>query len=165
MKKCFLYLFVIALFACNSNPKTDEKTVSAAPVTTASDTAAAKGSKSTDHEDDIVPEAKEALEPPTNLTPAPGAIRISELVANLAKYKGKVVKVTGKVVKVNNHIMGKNWVHLQDGSGKKLDLTVTTADDVQLGSIITMEGTIAVDKDFTAGYRYDYIMEAATIAK
>ncbi len=103
----------------------------------------------------------EALEPPKNLKPAPGAIKISDLVANIRKYNGKVVKVTGKCVKVNPMIMGRNWLHIQDGSGKNLDLTVTTTENIPLGAIITLEGTIAVDKDFGAGYRYEYIMEGA----
>lgn len=110
-----------------------------------------------------IPEAKDALEAPKSLKPAPGAIRIADLVANLAKYEGKMVKVTGKCVKVNPMIMGRNWVHLQDGSGKDLDLTVTTMENVALGSIVTLEGTIALNKDFGAGYKYGYIMEAATL--
>lgn len=108
-----------------------------------------------------MPPAAEALEPPKNLKPAPGAIKISDLVANIRKYDGKVVKVTGKCVKVNPMIMGRNWLHIQDGSGKNLDLTVTTTENIPLGAIITLEGTIAVDKDFGAGYRYAYIMEGA----
>ncbi|MBK8426855.1 MAG: SH3-like domain-containing protein [Lewinellaceae bacterium] len=108
-----------------------------------------------------MPPAAGALEPPKNLKPAPGAIKISDLVANIRKYDGKVVKVTGKCVKVNPMIMGRNWLHIQDGSGKNIDLTVTTTENIPLGAIITLEGTIAVDKDFGAGYRYAYIMEGA----
>lgn len=110
-----------------------------------------------------IPAATEALEAPKNLKPAAGAIKIADLVANLAKYEGKVVKVTGKCVKLNPMIMGRNWVHLQDGSGKNLDLTVTTMENVSLGSIVTLEGTIALKKDFGAGYKYDYILEAAVL--
>jgi GW (Gly-Tryp) dipeptide domain len=105
----------------------------------------------------------EALAPPKNVKPAPGAVKLSYLVANIAKYDGKTVKVTGKCVKINPMIMGRNWLHIQDGSGKDLDLTVTTTEMVQLGSIVTLEGTIALNKDFGAGYRYDYIMEAAVL--
>lgn len=112
-----------------------------------------------------IPAETEPLEAPKNLKPAPGAIRISELVGHLAKYEGKTVKVTGKCVKANYMIMGRNWLHLQDGSGDKLDLTVTTTDMVQPGNIVTMEGKIALNKDFGAGYRYDYIMEEAVAVK
>ncbi len=109
--------------------------------------------------------AAAVVAPPANVTPAKGAIKISELVGNLAKYDGKVVKVTGKCVKINSMIMGRNWVHLQDGSGKNMDLTVTTTENVPLESIVTFEGTIGVNRDFGAGYRYDYIMEGAVLVK
>ena len=105
----------------------------------------------------------EALAPPKNVQRAPGAMKISDLVANVAKYDGKTVKITGKCVKINPMIMGRNWLHIQDGSGKNIDLTVTTTEMVQLGSIVTLEGVVAVNKDFGAGYKYDYILEAAVL--
>ena len=76
---------------------------------------------------------------------------------------GKVIKVTGKCIKLNRMIMGRNWVHLQDGSGNNFDLTVTTTENVELGSIVTLEGTIALNKDFGAGYKYNVILEGATL--
>jgi len=97
------------------------------------------------------------------IEPAAGGIKIAELVDNKEKYAGKVVKVTGKCVKVNPMIMHRNWIHLQDGSGDNLDLTVTTAENIALGAVVTMEGTIALDKDFGAGYYYDIIMEGAVL--
>jgi hypothetical protein len=110
-----------------------------------------------------IPPETEALAPPKNVQRAPGAIKISDLVANLSKYKDKTVKVTGKCVKLNPMIMGRNWLHIQDGSGKNLDLTVTTTENVALGSMVTLEGVLAVDKDFGAGYRYAYILEGAVL--
>ncbi|MBL7808209.1 MAG: hypothetical protein JNN28_10355 [Saprospiraceae bacterium] len=59
--------------------------------------------------------------------------------------------------------MGRNWLHIQDGSGKNLDLTVTTTETVSLGSVVTLEGIWATNKDFGAGYKYDYILEAAVL--
>lgn len=104
-----------------------------------------------------------AIEPPKDIKPAAGAVKIADLLGNLSKYDGKVIKVTGKCVKINPMIMGRNWVHLQDGSAKNFDLTVTTTENVELGSVITMEGTIALNKDFGAGYKYNVIMEGATV--
>ena len=101
------------------------------------------------------------VEPPKSVIVAPGAVKIADLVANLAKYDGKTVKVTGKVMKLNPMIMGRNWLHLQDGSGKGVDLTVTTVEQVTLGSTVTLEGVLALNKDFGAGYKYDYILEGA----
>ena len=59
--------------------------------------------------------------------------------------------------------MGRNWVHFQDGSGEGLDLTVTTQTEIPLGSVLTVEGVIALNKDFGSGYRYDILMEGAEI--
>lgn len=98
-----------------------------------------------------------------DIVPAEGAVPISELIANKGKYEGKLVKVTGQCVKVNPRIMGRNWVHLRDGSGENIDLTITTEEDIPVGAVVTLEGTIAVNKDFGAGYRYEVIMEDAQL--
>ena len=93
-----------------------------------------------------------------------GGISLADLFENKDKYKDKSVKIRGLVVKVNTNIMDKNWVHLQDGSGSEgsYDLTITTMDVVEIGDVVTFEGTIALDKDFGSGYAYDIIMEKAT---
>lgn len=98
-----------------------------------------------------------------NIEPTAGAISLADLFANKESYKDQVVKITGKCIKINPMIMGRNWVHIQDGSGKDLELTVTTSEVVRLGDVLSLEGTITLDKDFGAGYRYDIIMEGATI--
>lgn len=96
---------------------------------------------------------------------ASGAISLADLFAKKESYKGQTIKITGKCVKVNPNILGRNWLHIQDGSGDELDLTVTTSENVSLGSVVTMEGTITLDKDFGAGYRYDIIMEGASVVQ
>ena len=54
---------------------------------------------------------------------------ISQVWAQKASLVGKTVTIRGVVVKYNEGVMGKNWIHLQDGSGDaKLgtnDITVT----------------------------------------
>lgn len=99
---------------------------------------------------------------PIEITPAEGAIAISTLMSNLNKYEGKLVKITGKCTKVNPMIMGRNWVHIKDGSGD-FDLTVTTLENIPLGAVVSLEGAIALNKDFGAGYRYNVIMESAVL--
>jgi hypothetical protein len=96
---------------------------------------------------------------------AKGGISIAELFANKEKYSGKKVRIRGKVVKFNPEIMGKNWMHIQDGTdfNGNFDLTVTTQQKVNVGAIVTMEGIISIDEDFGAGYSYDVIMEEAEI--
>ena len=97
------------------------------------------------------------------IKPRKGSISLADLFANKLKYDGQAVKVTGKCMKVNPKIMGRNWVHFQDGSGEGLDLTVTTQTEIPLGSVLTVEGVIALNKDFGSGYRYDILMEGAEI--
>lgn len=95
--------------------------------------------------------------------PAPDGISIAELYKNQENYAEKKVKVRGAVVKFNANIMGKNWVHIQDGTEYKgnFDLTITTKDVVEEGNVVTFEGIIMLNKDFGAGYSYDVIMEEA----
>lgn len=95
---------------------------------------------------------------------AKNAVKLSELFKNKKKYDGQIVTVSGECVKVNNGIMGRNWIHLRDGSkegGKPLDLTITSQIAVPVGAKIAMTGKITLNKDFGAGYRYDIIMEDA----
>ena len=90
-----------------------------------------------------------------------GCITISNLIANKQSFSGKVIKVKGRVTKFNPEIMGKNWVHIQDGSEFKgeFDLTITTNNRVSVGDTLTFEGKIALDKDFGYGYFYSVLME------
>ena len=46
---------------------------------------------------------------------------VAEIVTKGAELKDKPVLVRGKVVKYNPEIMGKNWIHLRDGSGSASD--------------------------------------------
>ena len=100
-----------------------------------------------------------------SIKPAQGGVTIAEIYANLDKYKGKIIIVKGKVTKFNSMIMNRNWLHIQDGTGdnNNFDLTITTDETVSVGDVVTFKGTIAVDKDFGAGYYYKVIMETATI--
>lgn len=94
---------------------------------------------------------------------AEGGITIAELYKNRKSYENRTVKIRGNVTKFNKQIMGKNWVHIQDGSSDSgnYDLTVTTMDFVKVGETVTFEGKIAINKDFGAGYSYEVIMEQA----
>lgn len=114
---------------------------------------------------DVGQRVNQAGTPADQIAPAEGGISLEELFRNKEKYAGKKVIVTGKCVKVNNDIMGRNWVHIQDGTmqgEKPYDLTITTDELIMVGIKVTMEGVIALDKDFGAGYRYDMIMEKAS---
>lgn len=95
---------------------------------------------------------------------------VGDAFANRKKLNGKTIRVQGKVVKVSPMIMGRNWIHLQDGSGDPAnnthDLVFTTeADTIEKGKVITMEGVLTANKDFGSGYKYDAIVEEAKVVE
>ena len=53
----------------------------------------------------------------TGIAKAEGGSTIAEVFAQKDQLAGKNVLVRGKVVKVSPGIMGKNWVHVRDGTG------------------------------------------------
>ncbi|MBA4382924.1 MAG: nucleotide-binding protein, partial [Sideroxydans sp.] len=104
--------------------------------------------------------------PVTKATGA-NAKTVAEVVTNGNKLKDKTVVVRGRVVKYNADIMGKNWVHLQDGSGSEADGTndilVTTTNETYVGAVVTVTGVVHTDKDFSAGYAYKVLIEEAKL--
>ncbi len=103
------------------------------------------------------------------IPPAAGGRSVAGIWAERTALTGKTVIVRGKVVKFLSGIMDRNWLHLQDGTGDlgdgTNDITVTTDAEAKPGDIVTAKGTLAVDKDFGAGYHYGAIVEDATISK
>jgi hypothetical protein len=82
-------------------------------------------------------------------------ICIVDLVQNKSSYDGKHVRIHARCTKVNRNIMGRNWVHLQDGTYDAFDLVVTTLSHVQAGSELEIEAKVVLDKDFGSGYYYE----------
>jgi len=99
----------------------------------------------------------------------PDARTVADVVTGKAALKGKSVLVRGQVVKVNNGIMGKNWLHLRDGSGSAADgsndILVTTKGTAALGDVVTVKGTVRTDLDLGAGYTYAVLIEDAEVRK
>jgi hypothetical protein len=97
----------------------------------------------------------------------PDARTVAEVNAQVAELKDKPVLVRGKVVKYNPGIMGRNWIHLRDGTGspadRSNDLLVTSVDRTKVGDVITAKGTVRADKDFGFGYSYKVLVEDATL--
>jgi hypothetical protein len=110
-----------------------------------------------------------AAEPPkldfTGLKPAKDGKTVAEIYAASDKLAGKPVTVRGKVVKYNAEIMGKNWLHIQDGTGAigDNDLLITSADKAKFGDTVLVEGTVATNRDFGAGYKYRVMVEDAKV--
>jgi len=92
---------------------------------------------------------------------------VAELFAEVDTLKNTEVTVRGKVVKFTANILGRNWIHVQDGSGdaaqKNHDITITSTEQTSIGSIVTFKGTLVTDQNFGSGYFYPVLMEKATI--
>jgi hypothetical protein len=101
------------------------------------------------------------------MAPPSGGSSIADVWARRAALAGKTVTVNGTVVKFNGGILGRNWIHLQDGSGKAADgtndITVTSDTAVKVGDVITATGKVVVDKDFGSGYAYKVLLEDGKI--
>jgi len=99
----------------------------------------------------------------------PDGHAVGEMFDKAATLDKKNVAVKGQVVKVSKNIMGKNWLHIQDGTGdpnkNTHDLVVTTMETAEKGDIVTVEGPAAAAKDFGSGYKYDIIIEDAKVTK
>jgi hypothetical protein len=99
----------------------------------------------------------------------PDARTVAEVVKGKAELRGKAVLVRAQVVKVSNAIMGKNWLHLRDGSGSGTDgtndIVVTTKDTVAVGDVVHVKGTVRTEVDIGGGYNYAVLIEDATVRK
>ncbi len=100
-----------------------------------------------------------------NITPLKDGTTIAQIYDKKDDLNGQTVKVKGKVVKYNPHIMGRNWIHIQDGtsSGNNFDLMVTSPDSAKAGDVVVVEGTVEINQDFGAGYAYPVMLSNATI--
>jgi hypothetical protein len=99
----------------------------------------------------------------------PGAKTVAEVVAGRASLENKPVTIRGQVVKFNAGILGKNWVHLQDGSGSAAggthDILLTTTDTTAVGDVVNATGTVRTNVDLGSGYTYAVLVEEARIRK
>jgi hypothetical protein len=101
--------------------------------------------------------------------PSPDGKTIAEVFAGRAALDATSVAVRGKVVKFSPGIMGRNWLHLRDGTGsperKDHDLTVTMAEMAAVGDVVLVRGIVRKDRDFGAGYTYPVIVEEAKLSR
>jgi len=90
---------------------------------------------------------------------------VEQIYNTMDQLNGKIIRIRGKVVKYNPEIMGRNWIHIQDGTGSETgyDLMVTSKNQTSVGQIIVVEGKVATNKDFGAGYTYKVMVEDASV--
>jgi hypothetical protein len=111
------------------------------------------------------PLPSQAVIRPGSIPMADGGFTVAELYGKKKDLAGKRVSVRAKVVKSSPNIMGKNWLHVQDGTGdaETCDVTVTTKDIAKVGDIVVVSGMLTTDKDIGSGYFFPLIIENAEV--
>lgn len=159
----------LLLAGCGDNQKSE----SAAPATGGPSFSSAMEEAHRGMESDIPAGSAKAVTPFADLevekATGENSYQVGELYARGAELSGQTVRVRGQVVKFSPAIMNRNFIHLQDGSGDPAEnthsLVATSNETAQLGDIVTVEGVLATDKDFGAGYVYRVIMEDSRVTE
>jgi hypothetical protein len=89
---------------------------------------------------------------------------VAELHALDPSHQGSRARVRGTVVKATTGVLGRTFVHLRDATGTPPlthDLTVTTTEELSVGALVLLEGTVKIDEDFGSGYRYQLLLADA----
>lgn len=99
----------------------------------------------------------------------PNAQTVAGIVTGATSLKDKPVLVRGQVVKFNADVMGKNWLHLRDGTGSATDgsndVLVVTGSTANIGDVVMVSGTVKTDRNFGSGYTYKVLVEDAKVTK
>ncbi len=108
------------------------------------------------------PKTVEGIVEKISIAKLDGGYNIEELYASKDKLKDKSIKLRAKVVKVSKAIMGKDWIHLQDGTGEGAtsDIILTTKDStVNVGDVVIVEAIYKTDVDLGYGYFFEIILQ------
>jgi hypothetical protein len=101
------------------------------------------------------------------VTRVEGGLTVAEIFRDAASLRDRKVLLRARVMKATANVLGKTWLHVQDGTGdpgaSTHDLVVTTTALPVVGSEVVLEGTVVTDKDLGSGYRYAVLLENATI--
>ena len=101
------------------------------------------------------------------IEPAPGGTTVANVWANRKSLAGKSVTVRGQGREVQRRDHGPQLDshpgRLGAAADGTNDLLVTSDAGAKIGDVITVTGTVAIDKDFTAGYAYAVLIEGAKI--
>ena len=92
---------------------------------------------------------------------------VNAIYTTAASLEGQRVRVRARIVKSTPNILGRTWLHVQDGSGDAAagthDLVVTTQGEHAVGQTVVIEGVVVRNKDLGSGYRYDVLLEEARV--
>lgn len=99
------------------------------------------------------------------LSMADGVHTVEQLNRAPSGLAGEEVRLEGIVGRVNANIMGRNFIHLVDGTGEEGEsITITSTDRPAVGDRVSVTGTLILDRDFGAGYHYPVIIEEARVS-
>jgi hypothetical protein len=103
------------------------------------------------------------------ILPLEGGLTIETVFARAASLEGKPVRIAARVVKVTPKVLGRTWLHLQDGSGSAddgtHDLVVTTTAEPAVGDEVVVTGTLKRDTDIGSGYRFAVLIADAELSQ
>jgi len=92
------------------------------------------------------------------------AYTIAELFARRAELRDRTVRVRGQLTKYMEGILGHTWLHVWDGS-VKAELVATTDDRAKAGEVVTVKGTLRLEKEVGQGMVYHILLEDAQIQR
>jgi hypothetical protein len=94
---------------------------------------------------------------------------VAEVNAGRLALKDQPVTIRAKVVKVTPNVMGKNWVHLRDGSGSATDssneILATSKEAPKVGDVVIAKGMVRTDVNLGYGYVYKVLVEDVSFQK
>ncbi|MBU4258446.1 MAG: hypothetical protein KKI12_01200 [Proteobacteria bacterium] len=95
------------------------------------------------------------------------AYTIEEIYSKKEELSQKTITVRAIVVKFMPQIMGKNWIHIQDGTGStekgNNDISVSTLETAEIGEEVIVKGTLGIDKDFGMSCAFGVLIEDASV--
>ena len=91
---------------------------------------------------------------------------VAEIVSGRSALRDKHVTVRARVDRVSRNIMGKNWVHLRDGTGTpaegNYDVVATSKEAPEIGKVVIARGVVRTDVDVGAGHAFRVLVEDAS---
>jgi len=102
---------------------------------------------------------------PAEIDRVEGGKTVADVFAAGPKSAGMEVLLRAKVVKYTPGIMGRNWLHVRDGtcSAGTDDLVVTTEDTCKVGDVVVLRGKLVENRDFGYSHKFDVLIEDATV--